>query len=136
MCVIFLVPLSSNLFLSTGIPTTSLFHIARSIVTGGAPLNILADFVKAVWFQAVNVLNVPTTRGDVLEIIGYLNEVTLDTLGMMNESDTISDDMLTSAQSFVKYSAALICYAYSCPLSTISDLGIVTYIGDHVGRIS
>jgi hypothetical protein len=121
---------------STGIPAASLAHIARLIVAARTSLNITAEFVKIVWFQAVNILNVPTPRAAVIDIIGYLNEIALDTLNVNNESQTLSDESLASAQTFIKYSAALACYAYSCPLEIINELGIVPYIGDHVANIS
>lgn len=110
-------------------------HIATLIVAARTPLNNTAEFVKIVWFQAVNILNVPTPRTAVIDVIGYLNEITLDTLNDTNENQTLSDEDLISAQTFIKYSAALACYAYSCPLQNINELGIVSHIGDHVANI-
>lgn len=120
----------------TGIPTNSLDHIAKSIIVANAPMHVLAEFVKIIWFQVVNLLNVPSPRGVVLDIISYLNESTIEMLGNKNENEEFSDDYLTSAQAFIKYSAALACYAYSCPLENISEIDIVPYIGQHVNKIS
>ncbi|KAL7315393.1 hypothetical protein PS15m_004620 [Mucor circinelloides] len=115
----------------TGIPSNSLAHIARLIVAARTPLDITAEFVKIVWFQAVNGLNMPTPRAAVIDVIGYLNEIGLETLKMNNESQFLSDESLTSAQTFVKYSAALACFAYNCPLKNIAELGIAPHVGDH-----
>lgn len=116
---------------STGVPSNSLAHIARLIVAARTPLDITAEFVKIVWFQAVNITSTPTPRAVVLDVIGYLNEIALDTLTVNNQSQSLSDESLSSAQTLIKYSAALACYAYSCPIRDISDLGIVPYVGDH-----
>jgi hypothetical protein len=99
-------------------------------------MDTIAEFVKIIWFQAVNLLNVPSPRGVVLEMINYLNESTIDTLSRINENEDISDDYLVSAQAFIKYSVALACYAYGCPLENISEIDIVPYIGEHVTSIS
>lgn len=100
-----------------------------------SPLSIIAEFVKLVWFQAVNILNVASPRASLIDIIGYLNEISLDKLNAYNENQALSDENLTSAQTFIKYSAALACYAYSCPLDNINELGIVPYTGDHVSKL-
>jgi hypothetical protein len=105
------------------------------IVAARTPLSITAEFFKLVWFQAVNILNVASPRGAVIDVIGYLNEISLETLNEYNENQALSDESLTSAQTFIKYSAALACYAYSCPLDNINELGIVPHIGDHVAQI-
>lgn len=73
----------------------------------------------------------PTPRAAVIDVIGYLNEIALDTLKMNNESQSLSDASLTSAQTFIKYSAALACFAYNCPLKNIAELGIVPHVGNH-----
>ncbi|KAK4518369.1 uncharacterized protein ATC70_001722 [Mucor velutinosus] len=114
----------------TGIPSNSLSHIARLMVAARTPLDITAEFVKILWFQAVHGLNMPTPRAAVIDIIGYLNEIALDTLQVNNESQLLSDQSLTSAQTFIKYSAALACFAYNCPLKHIVELGIVPHVGD------
>ncbi|KAL9542636.1 hypothetical protein MBANPS3_008515 [Mucor bainieri] len=113
----------------TGIPSNSLAHIARLMVAARTPLDMTAEFVKMVWFQAVHGLNMPTPRAAVIDIIGYLNEIALDTLQVNNESQALSDQSLTSAQTFIKYSAALACFAYHCPLKHIVELGIVPRVG-------
>jgi hypothetical protein len=100
------------------------------------PLDVSAEFVKIVWFQVVNILNVPTPRASVIDIIGYLNEIALDTLTTNNENDDLSDQSLLSSQTFIRYSAALACYAYGCPLSDINELNLAPHIGDHVSHIS
>lgn len=121
---------------STGIPTNSLAHIARLIIAARSPIKIITAFVKIVWFQAVNILNTATPRAAVVDIIGYLNETSLDTLSAFNQNQKLSDENLSNVQMFVKYSAALACYAYNCPLETISELDIVPYMGDHVANLS
>ncbi|KAI7905964.1 uncharacterized protein BX663DRAFT_247120 [Cokeromyces recurvatus] len=115
-----------------GIPSNSLSQIARLIVVARTPLDITAEFVKAIWFQAVNNIHIPTSRATVIDIIGYLNEIALDTLKLNNESQTLSDASLLSAQTFIKYSAALACYAFECPQQNIEELGIVPYSGNHI----
>lgn len=79
----------------------------------------------------MNVTSTPTSRASVLDIVGYLNEISMDTLAMNNESQNLSDESLSSAQCLIKYSAALACYAYSCPTRDISELGIVPYVREH-----
>lgn len=123
-------------FCRTGIPTNSLQHIAELIVTASMPLDIVAEFLKVIWFQVVNVLNVPSPRMAVADIVGYLNEAVLDDLGALNGNQSISDNSLSSAQAFVKYSTALACYAFGCPLENIWEIEIVPHVGDHVANIS
>jgi hypothetical protein len=106
------------------------------IVAARTPLDITAEFVKIVWFQAVNGLNILTPRAAVIDVIGYLNEIALETLKVNNESQSLSDESLTSTQTFIKYSAALACFAYNCPLKSIAELGIVPYVVDHVTNTS
>lgn len=120
----------------TGIPTISLQHIAELIVTANMPLDIVAEFLKVIWFQIVNVLNVPSPRTAIADIVGYLNEAVLDNLSALNGNQNISDNSLRGAQEFVKYSSALSCYAFGCPLENISEIGIVPHVGDHVANIS
>lgn len=71
-----------------------------------------------------------------MDIIGYLNEIVLDTLTGSNESQSLSDQSLSSAQVFIRYSAALACFAYGCALKHISKIGIVPYIGDHASNLA
>lgn len=109
-------------------------QIARLLVAARTPLHITAEFIKLVWFQAVNITNIATPRGAVIDVIGYLNEISMETLHGYNENQALSDESLTSAQTFIKYSAALACYAYSCPLDNINELGIVPHTGDHISQ--
>lgn len=106
------------------------------MVTANVPLDIVAEFLKVIWFQIVNILNVPSPRTAIADIVGYLNEAVLDNLSALNGDQNISDNSLRSAQEFVKYSTALACYAFGCPLENISEIGIVPHVGDHVANIS
>ncbi|KAI9478247.1 MAG: hypothetical protein EXX96DRAFT_241867 [Benjaminiella poitrasii] len=111
------------------IPSNSLSQIARLIVVVRTPLDITAEFVKAIWFQAVHNTHTPTPHATVIDVIGYLNEIALDTLKVNNESQSLSDASLSSSQTFIKYSAALACYAYGCSLKNIEELDIVPHTG-------
>lgn len=41
-----------------------------------------------------------------------------------------------SVQKFIRYSAALTCFSYNCPLANITNLDLVPYFGDHIAQLS
>ncbi|KAI8139160.1 hypothetical protein BJV82DRAFT_275633 [Fennellomyces sp. T-0311] len=120
----------------TGIPSTSIAKIARHLVLARASICTTAKFVELLWFQAVNVLNVSTSRAVIIDVIGYLNEIALESLRSKENDQDLSMERLASAQAFIKYSAALACFAYNCPLGNIAELDIVPYFGDHVAQLT
>jgi hypothetical protein len=124
------------LYYSAGIPSNVLAQIARLIVADGVPVDTIAEFIKIVWFQAINIPNVPISPTVIVDVIGYLNETALDTLAANNENQSLSDQNLSIAQEFIRYSAALACLAYGCPLKHIFELGIVPYVGDHAYNLA
>lgn len=126
----------TSLYCSAGIPSNVLGEIARLIVAARSPLETVAEFIKIVWFQAINIPNVPLPPTTVADVIGYLNEITVDTLSVTNESQSISDQTMYNTHEFIRYSVALACFAYGCPLKHISDLGIVPYVGDHAYNLA
>ena len=75
---------------STGIPSTSITKIARHLVEAQATIEMNAQFIKLLWFQAVNILNVHLSRAVVIDVVGYLNEIMLDELKRMNEDQHLS----------------------------------------------
>ncbi|KAI7862227.1 hypothetical protein BDF14DRAFT_1858334 [Spinellus fusiger] len=121
---------------SVGIPSSSMIKIANFLVSAAVPVKTRAEFIKLIWFQAVNVLKTPTFRSDVLETVDYINRETVDLLYSDNESKNLSDEDLSSAQTFIKYSLVLACFVFNCPLTNITELDIVPYFGDHVARAS
>ncbi|ORY98687.1 hypothetical protein BCR43DRAFT_436798 [Syncephalastrum racemosum] len=128
--------LSLVMHAGTGVPSNSLAKLARLLVEAQASIQITAEFLKLVWFQTVNVLNVTTSRAIIIDVIGYLNETALDSLRAKNDIQDLSPERLASAQMLIRYSAALACFAYNCPLSNITELDIVPYFGDHVAQLS
>ena len=64
----------------TGIPPTSVAKIARHLVLARASLSMIANFVELLWYQTVNVLNVSTSRAVIIDVVGYLNEIALESL--------------------------------------------------------
>ncbi|CAO3591912.1 unnamed protein product [Absidia cylindrospora] len=126
--------LSLVVHLGTGIPAVSLAKIARSLVEAQASISTTAEFIKLIWFQVVNGLNVVTSHAVIIDVIGYLNETALESLKSKNQSESLSAKRLLSAQTFIRYSAALTCYAYNCPLSNISDFDIVPYFTDNISH--
>ncbi|KAI8366708.1 uncharacterized protein BYT42DRAFT_540161 [Radiomyces spectabilis] len=120
----------------TGVPSNALAKIARLLVSNRVSIRTTAEFLKLLWYQAVNVLNVPTPRVVIIDIISYLNETALESFKSKNEAHELTLERLWSAQLFIKYSAALTCYAFNCPLSNITELDLVPYFGDHIARLS
>ncbi|KAI9029113.1 hypothetical protein CLU79DRAFT_736311 [Phycomyces nitens] len=126
-----------SLFMHSGIGVSSeaLTKISRLLIDGGVAIRTLAEFLKLVWFQAVNVLKVSTSRAAIIDIVGYINEKTSGSLFSINENQNLPIERLASTQKFVKYSVVLTCYAYNCPLANITELDVVPYFGDHVARV-
>ncbi|KAI9498425.1 hypothetical protein BDB00DRAFT_448176 [Zychaea mexicana] len=120
----------------TGIPPASVAKIARHLVLARASITTTAKFVELLWFQSVNILNVSTSRAVIIDAVGYLNEIALDSLHAKENDQDLSMERLASAQKFIKYSAALTCFAYNCPLGNIAELDIVPYFGDHVAQLT
>ncbi|KAI8967150.1 hypothetical protein BDF20DRAFT_908514 [Mycotypha africana] len=118
----------------TGIPSKHLAHMARLMVAAQSPLDLIAEFVKMMWFQVVNLMNVVTPRSTVIDVVSYLNETALMTVKESNENQNLSDESLLTAQKFVKYSAALTCYAFGCPLKHVFDMGIVPLVVNQSGN--
>ncbi|KAI9311467.1 hypothetical protein BX666DRAFT_929792 [Dichotomocladium elegans] len=128
--------LSLIMHAGTGIPSSSVTKIGRYLVTAKASIRITAEFIKLLWFQAVNVLNVFVSRAVIIDVIGYLNEIALQSLRMKENSQHLLVEELKDSQAFIKYSVVLTCFAYNCPLSNITDLNIVPYFGDHIAQLS
>ncbi|KAL0078372.1 hypothetical protein J3Q64DRAFT_1872237, partial [Phycomyces blakesleeanus] len=126
-----------TLFMHSGIGISSeaLSKISRLLIAAGASIRTLAEFLKLVWFQAVNVLKITTSRAAIIDIVGYINEKTSGSLFSLNETPNLPTERLASTQKFVKYSVVLTCFAYNCPLANITELDIVPYFGDHVARV-
>ncbi|KAI9303279.1 hypothetical protein BJ944DRAFT_165716 [Cunninghamella echinulata] len=111
----------------TGINSTVLDKIAKSLVQAQASIATTTEFIKLIWFQVSNNLNVAIPHTSIIDIISYLNESALESLKLKNQSEDLSVERLTSAQTFIKYSAALMCFAYGCPLINIAELNIVPF---------
>lgn len=79
---------------STGIPSASITKIARHLVDAQATIQMNAQFVKLLWFQTVNILNVHLSRAVIIDVVGYLNEIMLDELKRMNQDQHLSIDEL------------------------------------------
>lgn len=82
------------LLFSTGVPSNSLAKLARLLVEAQASIRITAEFLKLVWFQTVNILNVTTSRAIIIDVIGYLNETALDSLRAKNDIQDLSPERL------------------------------------------
>ncbi|CAO3615313.1 unnamed protein product [Cunninghamella echinulata] len=111
----------------TGINSTVLDKIAKSLVQAQASIATTTEFIKLIWFQVSNNLNTAIPHTSIIDIISYLNESALESLKLKNQSEDLSIERLTSAQTFIKYSAVLICFAYGCPLINIAELDIVPF---------
>lgn len=64
------------------------------MVDAQATIQMNAQFVKLLWFQAVNILNVHLSRAVIIDVVGYLNEIMLDELKRMNQDQHLSIDEL------------------------------------------
>lgn len=78
--IMYTCPLYSLKTIRTGVPYNILAKIARLLVASQVPIDVMAEFTKLLWFQAVNILNINVSRAGIIDVIGYLNEIALDTL--------------------------------------------------------
>ncbi|KAI8993719.1 hypothetical protein BDB01DRAFT_716190 [Pilobolus umbonatus] len=120
----------------TALPLNSLEQISQMLINNQSSLGILAQFLKIVWFQTVNIVSQQTSGLNVLNILEKLNKYAQVKLKDLNESEKISNESMINTQMFVKYCIALSCYYYCCPLKKIISLGIVPYPGEHALNIS
>ncbi|RCI06289.1 hypothetical protein CU098_009425 [Rhizopus stolonifer] len=104
-----------------GIPSKVLIQITKLMTSANASLEVITKFVKIIWFQIVNVLNAPVAQGDLIEIMGYLHENTLNTIHSYLDSSY-------HLHEYVKHSVVVIAYAFGCSLDQISQLYLVPSI--------
>ncbi|KAI9288580.1 hypothetical protein BC943DRAFT_272895 [Umbelopsis sp. AD052] len=115
-----------------GIPALYLAKMSRKLAVAHAPLSLQVDMLKCIWYQCIKGLNTVTSRSSIRDVVGYLNECALPGLQQMAQQHDITNDDLQNAQDFIKYSAALTCFAYKCPMSNVVELQIVPYVNQHV----
>ncbi|KAI8080756.1 uncharacterized protein B0P05DRAFT_469094 [Gilbertella persicaria] len=113
-----------------------LSHLSKVLVSVQLPLDIMVSFVEIVWYQVVHIPLFATQRAAIAEIVGYLNQSNADILASMNDNSSLPDESLIHVQDFVKYSAALACFAYGCSPNEVIEAGIVPYVGDHASKAS
>jgi len=115
-----------------GLPAVYLAKFARKLAVTNSPLSLQVELLKCLWYQAVKGLGIITSRSDVRDVVGYLNECAMPSLQNVASQPDTSDYELQTAQNFIKYSAALTCFAYKCPMSNVLELQIVPYVNKHV----
>ncbi|KAI8582823.1 hypothetical protein K450DRAFT_224983 [Umbelopsis ramanniana AG] len=115
-----------------GVPVLYLAKIARKLAVAHAPLSLQVDMLKCMWYQSIKGLSIVTSRSAIRDVVGYLNECAIPSLQQMAQQHDITNDDLQNAQDFIKYSAALTCFAYKCPMSNVVELQIVPYVNQHV----
>ncbi|KAI8368648.1 hypothetical protein EDC96DRAFT_133631 [Choanephora cucurbitarum] len=122
----------------SGVDLTSnaLSRISKLLIESKVSLKTIVEFVKIVWFQVVHVNAFAARRAVIADIVGYLSESISETLESFNNDQDLSDESLIDAQSFVKYCAALVCFAYGCSTEEIIKATLVPFTGDHTIKAS
>ncbi|KAI8378600.1 hypothetical protein BD560DRAFT_453435 [Blakeslea trispora] len=114
--------------------TNALSRLSKLLIEANVPLDRIVEFVKIIWFQVVYVNAFSSRRAIIADIVGHLTEATSGVLASLDGSQNLSDDELIQTQSFVKYCAALICFAYGCSVDEIVKATIVSFTREHATK--